>query len=63
MSRHDNRVSLQQMLDGTRKALYLAKTRSRPDLDDDWVATLALMQLLQIVGEAATRRRNSWSTV
>ena len=55
MSLHDDQVSLQQMLDSARKVLYLAARRSRPDLDDDWVATLALMQLLQIIGEAARR--------
>jgi uncharacterized protein with HEPN domain len=55
MALHDDQVSLQQMLDSTRRALYLASRRSRLDLDDDWVATLALMQLLQIIGEAARR--------
>ena len=55
MALRDDQVSLQQMLDSTRKALYLATSRSRPALDDDWVTTLALMQLLQIIGEAARR--------
>ena len=53
MARHDDRVTLQQMLDSTRKAVLLAETRLRSDLDDDWVVTLALVQLLQSVGEAA----------
>ena len=55
MALHDDQVSLQQMLDSTRKALYLAARHSRPSLDEDWVTTLALMQLLQIIGEAARR--------
>ncbi len=59
MSLHDDQVTLQQMLDSARKVLYLAARRSRPDLDDDWVATLALMQLLQIIGEAARRLSDS----
>lgn len=55
MARHDDRVTLQQMRDATRKALILAEGRRRPDLDEDWVATLALTQLFQIIGEAARR--------
>lgn len=55
MARRDDRVSLRQMLDNTNKALILAEGRSRTDLDVDWIATLAMMQLLQIIGEAARR--------
>jgi uncharacterized protein with HEPN domain len=33
----------------------LTSGRSRPDLDSDWIATLAMMQLLQIIGEATRR--------
>ena len=59
MALHDDQVSLQQMRDGTRKALSLVAARSQADLADDWVATLALMQLLQIIGEAARRLSES----
>ena len=55
MARHDDRVTLRQMLDSTEKALVLSETRSRRDLDDECVVTLALVQLLQIIGEAARR--------
>jgi uncharacterized protein with HEPN domain len=55
MSRHDDRVTLQQMRDSLEKVALLVSGRSRTDLDVDWVATLALMQLFQIVGEAARR--------
>jgi len=55
MAKHDDQVTLRQMRDAARKALIVIEGRQRPDLDDDWIATLALMQLLQIVGEAARR--------
>ena len=55
MSRHDDRVTLQQMRDNVRRAGSLADRLSRTELDTDWVATLALVQLLQIIGEAARR--------
>jgi uncharacterized protein with HEPN domain len=55
MARHDDRVTLRQMLESTEKAIFLGETRSRLGLDEDWVTTLALVQLLQIVGEAARR--------
>ncbi len=59
MARHDDRVTLQQMRDNTRKALTLAESRTRAYLDEDWVAALALVQLLQIIGEAARRLSES----
>lgn len=55
MGRHDDTVSLRQMLDNARKALSVVEGRSRSYLDDNWIPTLALIQLLQIVGEAARR--------
>ena len=60
MARHDDRVTLRQMLDNTTKALSLSQSRSRFDLDTDWIATLAMMQLLQIIGEAARRLSESF---
>ncbi len=55
MAKHDDQVTLRQMRDAVRKALIVAEGHLRPDLDEDWVGTLALMQLLQIIGEAARR--------
>ena len=55
MSRHDDRVTLQQMLDHARELVELTSKRSRGDLDTDRVLYLALLQILQIVGEAAAR--------
>ena len=61
MSVHDDEVSLRHMLDHAREAVALLQNRSRTDLGTDRLLTLALVQLAQIIGEAArrvsTRRR------
>ena len=46
-------VRLKHMLDAARKALNFVHGRSREDLDRDEMLTLALVRLLEIVGEAA----------
>ena len=43
------------MLDHAREAVILARVRARVDLDRDRVFSLALVRLLEIVGEAAGR--------
>ncbi len=67
MTLHDDEVSLRQMRDHAREALDLVRARTRADLDADRVLSLALIQLLQIVGEAAGRvsvaRRNQHADV
>ncbi len=55
MSRHDDAVSLRQMLDHAREARDLLKGRRRAALDNDRVLTLAVVRLLEVVGEAANR--------
>ena len=55
MSRHDDTINLRQMLDHARETVELVTDRSRSDLDTDRLLSLALVQLLQIVGEAAGR--------
>ncbi len=55
MPHHDDGVSLRQMLDHAREANDLVKLRRRTDLDQDRVLSLALVQLCQIVGDAANR--------
>jgi uncharacterized protein with HEPN domain len=55
MPHHDDDVSLRQMLDHAREASDLVKERVRADLDQDRVLSLALVQLCQILGEAASR--------
>lgn len=46
-------VWLRHMLDATRKALSFTHGRSRADLDTDEQLTLAIVRLLEIIGEAA----------
>ncbi|MFP3975100.1 MAG: DUF86 domain-containing protein [Chloroflexota bacterium] len=55
MSKHDDRVSMQQMLDYARQAVAMARGRERPDLESDYMFQLALTRLAEIVGEAASR--------
>ena len=54
MAHHDDSVSLRQMLDHAREAFDLVQRRDRADLDRDRVLSLALVQLCQIIGEAAS---------
>lgn len=55
MSRHEDTVRLGHMLDHAHEAAQLCATRTRADLDTDRVLELALVRLLEIVGEAANR--------
>ena len=55
MSRHKDDVRLRHMLDYAREALSLVQNKSRPDLDTDRLLNLALVRLIEIVGEAASR--------
>lgn len=55
MSRRDATVRLRHMLDHGREAVVMAQGRSRRDLDTDRQFNLALVRLLEIVGEAASR--------
>src|SRR3954470_22756156 len=53
MSKRDDRVRLQHMLDASRQAVAFVHGRRRGDLDSDPQLTLALTRLVEIVGEAA----------
>lgn len=55
MSRHRPEVSLQHMLDHAEEAVAMAEGKSRRDLDADRQLNLALVRLLEIIGEAAGR--------
>ncbi len=55
MSRRDDTITLQQMLDHVEEAMSLAEGRARADLEADRVFFLALLKLVEIVGEAAKR--------
>ncbi len=55
MSRHEDETRLGHMLDHAREAVALVKGRSRADLDTERLVNLALVRLVEIVGEAANR--------
>ena len=46
---------MRHMLESAREAMALIKDRSRQDLDAERILSLALVRLLEIVGEAASR--------
>jgi uncharacterized protein with HEPN domain len=55
MSKHAVLLLLPDMLDHAREAIALSHGRSRDDLNSDRLLSLALVRLLEIIGEAATR--------
>ncbi len=55
MTQHDPMVRVQHMLDYSREAIALLGERSSEDLRADRVLQLALVQLIEIVGEAGSR--------
>ena len=55
MSRHEDMVRLHHMLDHAREAVALMQDKNRPHLEDSRVLQLALVRLIEIVGEAAGR--------
>ena len=55
MSRHDDRISIADMLNHAKEAVNLLGETSREQLEDDRTLQLALTRLVEIVGEAANR--------
>jgi uncharacterized protein with HEPN domain len=55
MSKRDPTAALRHMLDHAKEAVLLAQGKTRADLDTDRLLNLALVRLLEIVGEAAGR--------
>jgi len=55
MSRHRVEVYLHHMLDHAREAMEFARGRTRGDLDTDRLFALAVVRLLEVIGEAASR--------
>jgi len=55
MSRHEDEVRLGHMLDHAQEAVDVCRVRARADLNSDRLLNLALVRLIEIVGEAATR--------
>ncbi len=58
MTQHDDTVRLRHMLDHAREAAALVQDKRRGELDADRVLSLALVHLLAIIGEAASRVSN-----
>jgi len=55
MTRHDARVCLRHMLHHAQEAIEMARGRRREDLDANRQLNLALVRLMEIIGEAAAR--------
>ena len=55
MTRRDPTVTLRQMRDYAREAVQFASGRSRADMESDRLLELALVRLVEMVGEASTR--------
>lgn len=55
MTRHDDTVRLQHMLDHAREAVSLIEGKQRVDLARERLLELSLVRLIEIVGEAAAR--------
>lgn len=53
MSEPHDRVRLRHMWDAAKKAVDHSSTRNRSDLDDDEIFALAMVRLVEIIGEAA----------
>lgn len=53
MSRHDDEPGQGHMLDHALEAVEMTRGKTRGDLDTDRQLNLALVRLLEIVGEAA----------
>jgi len=55
MATPDDALRLGHMCDAAQKALHFSQGKSRADLDQDELLRLALVRLLEIIGEAASR--------
>jgi len=62
MSKRDLTPRLRHMLEHAREAVALVTDKRRKDLDSDRLLNLALVRLVEIIGEAAGRvPKESWS--
>ena len=55
MSRHDDTVSLAQMVEYSMATIRMSRGRTREDLDRDEMLRLALTRAVEVIGEAAGR--------
>jgi uncharacterized protein with HEPN domain len=53
MTRRDDRTRLRHMLDHSIEAVEMTRGHTRQDLDTDRKLNLALVRLIEIIGEAA----------
>ena len=53
MSKIDDLTRLRHIRDSAQEALSFVKNRTREDLDNDRMLSLALVRLIEIIGEAA----------
>ncbi|HEX9895541.1 MAG TPA: HepT-like ribonuclease domain-containing protein [Gemmatimonadales bacterium] len=51
----DDRLTLEQMLDTVRRIRAMVRGRTRAAFEDDEVRQLALLHLIQLLGESASR--------
>ena len=54
MTEHDDRLPMHQMLEHAREAVDMIRGRTRAELRTNRILQLALVHLVQVVGEAAT---------
>ncbi|MBM3216704.1 DUF86 domain-containing protein [Candidatus Poribacteria bacterium] len=55
MTRHDPLVAIRHMLDHAREAVEITRPHRREDMDTDRLLNLAVVRLLEVIGEAARR--------
>lgn len=55
MSRHDDLIRLRHMRDHAAEAIAMTRHKKRSDLERDRMLELALVRLMEIIGEAAGR--------
>ena len=55
MSLQDNQTRLRHMLDAAQKAINFVNNRTFQDLEEDEILALALVKLIEIVDEIASR--------
>ena len=55
MTRHDDKTRLRHMLDHAKEAVEMIRGNKRSDLNTDRKLNLALVRLVEIVGEACAR--------
>ena len=55
MTEHDDRLPMHQMLEHAREAVEMIRERTRAELQTNRMLQLALVHLVQTVGEAAAR--------